>query len=274
MKKLTSVISAALLGIAVLATYLTGPAFAEDLIQKIKSTGVMRIGVAPGAPYQFPDPATGKYEGFNIDLANRVAEILGAKVEVVESSWATLSTGLQSGQFDIIFANVFATPERAVTVSFTQPYFNYGFHVMVAADSPIQSLEQLNSPDVTFSGMSGTVEARYPKELYPNSQVKELVSDNSYGGPLEVIAGRATAAFVDPGIYRILMAQNPQFAGKVRLLNDEDHLLKPVGLAWAVMPDQTHMLNFLNTFIQDIINNGENVRLRDVWFDKLAKAGN
>jgi polar amino acid transport system substrate-binding protein len=258
-----------------LATFALAPAaHSEDLVDKIKKSGVMRIGVAPGAPYQFPDPATGQYEGFNIDLANKVAGILGAKVQVVESSWATLSTGLQSGQFDVIFANVFATPERAVNVSFTQPYFNYGFHVLVLADSPIKTLDQLNSPDVTFVGMSGTVEARYPKELYPKAKVKELVSDNSYGGPLDVIAGQSTAAFVDPGIYRIMISQNPELAKKVRLLNDEDHLLKPVGLAWAVMPNQTHMLNFLNVFIQDMINNGENVKLRDKWFDELASTKN
>ncbi|MGC4026316.1 MAG: transporter substrate-binding domain-containing protein [Mesorhizobium sp.] len=269
--KFASTLATVALG-AVLSGFFSTAALAQDLIEKIKSSGTMRIGVAPGAPYQFPDPATGVYEGFNIDLANKVAGILGVKVEVVESSWATLSTGLQAGQFDVIFANVFATPERAVSVSFTQPYFNYGFHVMVLNESPITSLDQLNSPDVIFSGMSGTVEARYPAELYPSAQVKELVTDNSYGGPLEVVAGRATAAFVDPGIYRIMLAQNPDLAGKVRLLNDEDHLLKPVGLAWAVMPQETHMLNFLNVFIQDLINNGEHIKLRDTWFDKLASA--
>ena len=47
------------------------------------------------------------------------------------------------------------------------------------------------------------------------------------------------------------------------MLNDEDNLLKPVGLAYAVRPEDTHMLQFLNTFIQDIVRNGEHITLRD-----------
>ena len=46
-----------------------------------------------------------------------------------------------------------------------------------------------------------------------------------------------------------------------------------MGLAYAVRPDDLHMLNFLNTFIRDFVRNGEHVTLRDKWFDALAQAG-
>ena len=53
--------------------------------------------------------------------------------------------------------------------------------------------------------------------------------------------------------------------------NDEDNLLKPVGLAYAVRPEDTHMVQFLNTFIQDFVRNGEHITMRAHWFDLLAE---
>ena len=61
------------------------------------------------------------------------------------------------------------------------------------------------------------------------------------------------------------------FAKRLRVLNDENNLVKPVGLAYAVRPETLHMLHFLNTFIQDFVRNGDHITLRDKWFDILAK---
>ena len=83
---------------------------AQGLIKEVKDRGVLRIGVAEGPPYQYPDVATGEYIGLNIDLANEVAELLDVKLEVVPATWGTLVTGLEVGQFDVVFANLFATP--------------------------------------------------------------------------------------------------------------------------------------------------------------------
>jgi ABC-type amino acid transport substrate-binding protein len=70
---------------------------------------------------------------------------------------------------------------------------------------------------------------------------------------------------------RILKAKNPNLERRLRVLNGEDALVKPVGLAYAVRPEDTHMLEFLNTFIRDFVRNGEHVTLRDKWFEVLAK---
>ena len=61
------------------------------------------------------------------------------------------------------------------------------------------------------------------------------------------------------------------FAKRLRVLNDANNFVKPVGLAYAVRPEKLHMLHFLNTFIQDFVRNGDHITLRDKWFDILAK---
>jgi cyclohexadienyl dehydratase len=244
---------------------------AEDVIAKIQKAGVFRVGMAPSPSDQSPNPDTGEYEGYNVEMANEIAKIMNVKLQIVPATWATLVSGLAADQYDVIFANLFATPERALVVSFTQPYAFNGFMVMVLKDSPIKSLDQLDSPDVTFVGMTGSVESIFPPQIYPKSKTKALVGENVAAPAQEVLAGRATAHMIDPTTFAILKAQNPELASRTRLLNDADHLLKPVGLSYAVRPEDTHMLNFLNVFIQDRINNGEYKILRAKWLEKLGE---
>lgn len=269
-----------LLGMAALGAALAfglgaRPAQAQSasLVKEIQSRGTLKVGMAESPPWQSPNPKTGEYEGFNVDMAKRAAEIMGVKLEIVPATWSTLIPGLEAKQYDAVFANLFATPQRALVVNFTEPYSNYGFHVMVNASADVKAMDALNKPEVTFVGMSGTVEESYPKELFPQATVKGIVTNDVATWVGEVASGRATAAFLDPGTYRILRAKNPNLDKRLRPLNGEDALVKPVGLAYAVRtePESTHMLNFLNTFIRDFVRNGENVTLRDKWFDVLAQ---
>lgn len=249
------------------------PAAAQqpDLIREIKSRGTFRVGMAESPPWQAPNPQTGQYEGFNVDLAKRVADIMGVKLEIVPATWSTLVPGLEAKQYDAVFANLFATPQRALVVNFTEPYSTYGFHIVVNANAKARSIPDLNSPDVTFVGMSGTVEESYPKEMFPQAKVRGIATDNPATWIGEVASGQADAAFLDPGTLRILRARNPNLERRLRILNAEDALVKPVGLAYAVRPDDNHLLQFLNTFVRDFVRNGEHVTLRDKWFDAMAR---
>jgi polar amino acid transport system substrate-binding protein len=270
-----SILCAALAVAATLGLLAPAPARAQaaDLIKEIQGRGTFKVGMAESPPWQSPNPKTGEYEGFNVDMAKRVAAIMGVELEIVPATWSTLIPGLEAKQYDVAFVNLFATPQRALVINFTEPYSTYGFHVVVSADSEISSLDQLNDPEVSFVGMSGTVEESYPKELYPNAEVKGIVTNDVATWVGEVATGRADAAFLDPGTFRILKAKNPNLERRLKVLNGEDRLVKPVGLAYGVRPDDLHMLNFLNTFIRDFVRNGENVTLRDKWFDSLAQAG-
>jgi len=257
--------------VAMLAVLTANAALAQGLIAKVKERGTLRVGVAEGPPYQYPDPVSGEYVGMNIDLAKEVAEIMGVELQLVPATWATLITGLEADQYDVIFANLFATPQRAVSVAFTDPYDTYGFHVMTKADAPIASLEDLNKPEVSFAGVAGTVEATYPPELFPNATVNELVTEQANAGATSVLSGQSTAVLIDPGLYRILTTQNPDFKNQVKLINGEDNLLKPVSLSYAVRHPDIDMLNFLNVFIRDKTMNNALVPLRDRWFEKMAQ---
>lgn len=260
-----------MVGAAALAGVLSTAAMAQDAIKEIKDRGTFKVGMAESPPWQAPNPTSGQYEGINVDLAKRVAEVMGVKLEIVPATWATLVPGLEAKQYDAVFANLFATPPRALVVNFTEPYATYGFHIVVNAKSKLTALDQVNAPAVTFVGMSGTVEESYPKELYPQAKVRGIATNDIAAWIGEVASGQADAAFLDPGTFRILKGRSPALGDRLRVLNGEDALVKPVGLAYAVRPAESHLLNFLNTFIKDAVRSGEVQKLQVKWFDTIAK---
>lgn len=245
---------------------------AQDAVSRIQSAGVLKVGMAPSPPWQAPNPATGEYEGITVDIAKQIATVMKVRLQIVDATWATLMAGLGGGQYDIAMGNIYATPERALAVAFTQPYLNDGMYVLAKKDSHVQSMEDLNKPETIFAGLAGTVESKYPATMFPKAQIRELVSENAAAPTLEVISGRANVRLMPPSAYLFASAQNPAVLQNTRLINDMNSLMRPIGMSFAVNPKEMHLLNFLNVFIQERTMNGEIVKLRDSWYDRFGKA--
>ena len=81
-------------------------------------------GILNEDPYFAKDPRTGEWRGFAVEMARDIAENIGVKLEVVESSWANSILDVQSGKVDLALA-LTALPKRALSVHFTSPtYYN------------------------------------------------------------------------------------------------------------------------------------------------------
>lgn len=89
---------------------------------KIKSAGVLKVGTeAQYAPYEFKD-ADAKIVGADIALAQKIADDLGVKLEVVDMKFDGIIPAVQSGQVDMGIAAFSNTPERAKEVDFSNIY--------------------------------------------------------------------------------------------------------------------------------------------------------
>lgn len=56
-------------------------------IQDIQTAGVLKVGsTGDYAPMSMKDPATGEYAGFDVDLAKKIAAMLGVKVQFVPTT--------------------------------------------------------------------------------------------------------------------------------------------------------------------------------------------
>src|ERR1700761_5630206 len=107
MRKLLLTAAAAVIGAALAAA----PATAQTL-DKIKQRGVLTVGSkADYKPFGFRDPS-GAIVGFEADLAQGVAERLGAKLELEPVVSSNRMQFLQQGRIDLMIATMNDTAER------------------------------------------------------------------------------------------------------------------------------------------------------------------
>ena len=94
---------------------------AESTIEQIIKRGVLRVGMDIFQPWAMKDK-NGKLIGFEIDVATRLANDLGVKVEFVPTAWSGIIPALLTGKFDVIIGGMGITPQRSLKVNFSIPY--------------------------------------------------------------------------------------------------------------------------------------------------------
>jgi polar amino acid transport system substrate-binding protein len=130
MRHITGLVAGALAAIG-----LALPAAAQDTIAKVKAAGTIVVGVKQDyKPWGYLDP-TGKILGFEIDLANDVAQRLGAKVELVPVTAANRMEFLKNGRIDMVVATMGDTPERRKIVGMVEPNYYAGATNVIAPKS-------------------------------------------------------------------------------------------------------------------------------------------
>ncbi|MFX1676605.1 transporter substrate-binding domain-containing protein [Paraburkholderia sp. A2WS-5] len=97
-------------------------AHAQDLLETVKSSGVLHVGLEGTYPPFDYRNAAGELEGFDVDVAKALAARLGVKPEFVPTEWSGILAGLQAGKFDVIVNQVTITPQRKQALDFSQPY--------------------------------------------------------------------------------------------------------------------------------------------------------
>jgi polar amino acid transport system substrate-binding protein len=162
----------------------------EDLITEITKRGVMRVGLSIFVPWSFKDK-DGVLRGFEIDVASKVAEDLGVKVEFVPTEWSGLIPALLTGKFDVIIAGMGIVPERAIKVNFTAPYDYSG--MSINANKKLApgwyDLAKFNDPNVVLSVRLGTTAVDAAKKFFPKAQLRQF--DNEAECEQEVLNGKA-----------------------------------------------------------------------------------
>lgn len=97
--------------------------------------------------------------GYDVMVANKLAEKLGMEVEVHKVEWDSIGLGLDSNEYDCIIAGMGKTAVREKSYAFTEPYYYRDNCIVVRADSDIASvtgLSQLAGKNVKITTQLGT----------------------------------------------------------------------------------------------------------------------
>jgi ABC-type amino acid transport substrate-binding protein len=187
------VISTALIALAGSAPPLGGLAFAETTLQKIKRTGVMSVGTSAAyAPFEYI--ADGKIIGYDVDLANAVAERMKVKVEWQEIDFKGIVAALKSARVDVLFTGLTKTKQREEQIGFSDSYYDAGIGAAKPAGSPIANPEDLNGKIVGVQ--IGTSGQAFVRESVPG--IKEMKTYDTILLALKDLANKRVDAVVNP----------------------------------------------------------------------------
>ena len=232
---------------------------AESVIESIKQRGVITIGLSTFTPWSMR-AMNGELIGFEPDVGRKLAEDMGVEAEFVPTAWDGIIPALLAGKFDVIISGMSVTPQRNLTVNFTNAYAYSGMTILANRQlTEGYGLEDLDSPDVTFSARRGAVPASVIAERFPNAEL--LLFDDEGAVVQEVLNGNAHAT----------MASEPLPSREARRYPDILHvpfdaLFNQLGEGFALRKGDPDALNFFNNWIAHYWRTGWLQERHDYWF--------
>lgn len=143
----------------------TGLTRAQGLLDRVRESGSISVGVANERPYGYVDDG-GKLTGEAPEIARHIlAEIApGAEMSPEVMPFGQLIDALRGEEIDLIAAGMFITPQRCAQVAFSEPTYVIGEAFAVRAGNPkgVRNYHTISEDrDVKVGLISGTVEYNY-----------------------------------------------------------------------------------------------------------------
>lgn len=140
---------------------------AASTLERIRQTGVIKVGYANEAPYAYLDNENGRLTGEAPEIIRALMKDLGAeRIDGVLTEFGSLIPGLKAGRFDVIAAGMYIKPERCREIAFTNPTYKIGESFLVAAGNPLglHSYEDVSKiTEARLGVVAGAVELGYAK---------------------------------------------------------------------------------------------------------------
>ena len=150
-----------------------------DLLASIEDKGTLTVSTDPAYPPQSSlNKDTGKYEGFDIDVATEIAKRLGVEIAWQAPAWETITAGNWNGRWDASVGSMTITPERSEVLNFTTPYYYTPAAIAVHEDNTtITSASDLDGKKIGVCGG-----CTYDVYL----QNKLVIAQDASGEPVEI----------------------------------------------------------------------------------------
>lgn len=164
----------------------------DDSLAELESTGTIRIGYAVEAPYAYVDQ-WGEVTGTEPEIAKLIAKRLGfTRVQWYQTEFGSLITGLEAGNYDVIAAGMYITPERAKRVAFSNPTAHAVQGLLVAEGNPEEIYsytDAVHKQGVKIGVLTGSIEERFLEALgMPEERM--LCLPDALAGRVAVESGR------------------------------------------------------------------------------------
>lgn len=225
---------------------------------EVVTRGTMIVNNDPKYPPQSSiDEATGELVGFDVDVAKKVAEILGLQVEFTDLKFETILTDVNQDRYDVSIGSMTITPQRAKKVDFTDPYYYTPAGIVVKEGGmQIAGVDDLTGKKVGVG--AGTT---YLQWLQENSKAIPVIYDTDASAFPDLAAenGRIDFVFtaVPTAIEAIKQGQPFELSGDPLYYED---------LAFAIKKGEADWLTLLNYCIRTMHEDGSLTDMSKTWY--------
>ena len=258
-----------LLALAVTALA-AGGAFAQagDTLAKVKSSGVITMGVRDSSGALSYTLGDGKYAGFHYELCQRiignVEKAVGRKVEVKYQPVTSQNRIplVQNGTVDIECGSTTNNAARQKDVAFAVTTYVEEVRIAVKANSGITSIAQLKDRNVATTTGTTSVQLLRKHERANGVDFKEVFGKDHADSFLLLESGRADAFVMDGQILagNIAASKNPadfKIVGEVLSVEPIAIMIRKDDPAFKKLADDT---------LRDLMKSGEIAKIYDKWF--------
>lgn len=233
----------------------------EAMLEQVLKRGVLRIGMSTFVPWAIQDKS-GNFVGFEIDVANRLAQDMGVKTEFIPTKWSGIIPALLTGKFDIIIGGMGIRPERNLKVNFSIPYDYTGMSIVAHKKlaSGFTKLSDFNNPSISLASRTGTTAAAAAKQFMPKAKLR-LFDDESQAIQ-ELLLGRIHAVIASAPLPAFQAIANPD---RLFLPLKEEFTREPIG--FAIRKGDFDSLNFLDNWIRIVEAEGWLKERKHYWFE-------
>lgn len=212
-------------------------------------------------PFEYVDTANGpEIIGFEVDIADYIANELGYDLEIKDMDFNSLITALKADKIDFVMSGMTPTDERRKSVDFTNTYYSSINIFLTNKDSNFTSIDDLNGK--TVGVQTATIQEKLALELKESGLDIEIESMNRVPELVqELKSGRVDGIIMEDAIALSYLQANEEFVADDIFEHTEE------GYAIATKKD-SELTDKMNTVIDEMIENGKMDELKDKWFSE------
>lgn len=224
MKKglLQKVLAGALIGVMSLGLIgCGGKKSSKDMLDVIKEKGELVVGLsADYAPYEFHMMKDGKDQvvGFDVNIAQEIANNLGVKLKIQEMEFDALVTALPAEKVDLVISGMNPTEERKKAIDFSDIYYvsNHGILTKKENKDKYKTLEDLNGKKIGVQ--LGSVQEKMAKENVKDAKLTQLSNINNL--IMELNTDKVDAIIIETPVAEMAIKSNPNLGKSDEKIED------------------------------------------------------
>lgn len=152
---------------------------AQNRLDEVLARGVVRVGTTGDyKPFSYRTEG-GEFVGLDVELAGDLARALGARLELVPTTWPTLMKDHAADRYDLALSGVSVNLERQKQALFSAPYLKDGKTPITRCENKerYQTLEQIDRPGVRLIVNPGGTNERFARNHIKQATIT-VYSDN------------------------------------------------------------------------------------------------